>query len=150
MTVATAWLERLRRVLPAAWFGLLAGIAFLAAPAAFAVLAVPDAGRVNSHLFRGEAWTSIGLGFVLWFIERARARREALERKSSLLSTEMILVLAVLFITFVATFALQPMMPAARAGQTWLSFGQIHAASVTLFATKTLLVGALAWRAAAR
>jgi len=45
-------------------------------------------------------------------------------------------------------FALQPMMPAARAGQGPLSFGQLHALSSAFYAVKVLLLLALAWRVA--
>jgi hypothetical protein len=137
--------ERLRLLLPGAWFGLLACIALVAAPAAFAVLPAADAGRVNGRIFVVEAWASIAIALLLWLLERGRARRGS----GSVLSTEMILLLGALACTIAGSFAVQPLMPAARAGQGPLSFGQLHLLSVSLFGLKALLVALLAWRAAA-
>ncbi len=141
--------ERLRLLLPAAWFGLLACVALIAAPASFAVLAVVDAGRVNGRIFMHEAWTSVALALLLWLLERGRARRAAQAGKGSVFSTEMLLLGGTLLCTFGGYFALQPLLPAARAGQTLLSFGQLHLVSVSLFGLKLLLVASLAWRASA-
>ena len=43
--------ERLARLLPALWAGLLLAIAVVAAPAAFAALPSADAGRVVGRMF---------------------------------------------------------------------------------------------------
>ena len=142
-------LERLRRLLPALWLGLVLGVAFVAAPAPFAVLSSADAGRVNGRIFLSEAWIAVGLALVLWLLERARARRALEAGQGSMLSTEMILLVGTLLCTFGGYFALQPMLPAARVGQGPLSFGQLHGLSVALFAVKALLIAALAWRASA-
>ena len=139
-------LERLRRLLPGAWLGLLLCVALVAAPAPFAVLSAADAGRVNGRIFLNEAWISIGVALLLWLLERGRARRAAEAGQGSLLSTEMILLVGTLLCTFGGYFAVQPLLPAARAGQAALSFGQLHLLSVVLFGGKTLLVAALAWR----
>jgi hypothetical protein len=142
--------ERLRRLLPAAWLGLLACIAFVAAPASFAVIARADAGRVNGRIFQIEAWVSIGAALLLWLLERARARRAAAAGQGSVFSTEMVLLLGTLLATFAAAFGVQPMIEAARSGQAMpLGFGALHAISVGLFGLKLLLVAVLAWRAAA-
>lgn len=146
----TAWAERLRRLLPAAWLGVLACIAAIAAPASFAVLARADAGRVNGRIFAIEAWVSIALALLLWLPERARARRAAAAGRGSVLSAEMVLLLGALLATFMAAFGVQPMIEAARGGQAMpLGFGALHAISVGLFGVKLLLVAVLAWRAAA-
>jgi Domain of unknown function (DUF4149) len=142
-----AALERLRRLLPAMWLGLVLSVAFVAAPAPFAVLSAADAGRVNGRIFQSEAWIAVGVALVLWLLERARARRAVEAGHGSMLSTEMILLVGILLCTFGGYFALQPMLPAARAGAGPLTFGQLHALSVALFAVKGLLVAALAWRA---
>jgi len=145
-----ALLERLRRLLPAAWLGVLGCIAAVAAPAAFAVLARADAGRVNGRIFQLEAWISIATALVLWLLERARARRAAAAGLGSLLSTEMVLLLATLLCTFIAAFGVQPLIEAAREGRPVpLGFGPLHGLSVGLFGVKLLLVAVLAWRAAA-
>lgn len=149
MARASVLAERLRRILPALWLGLLACIAFIAAPAPFAELARDVAGRVNGRMFVREAWFSVAVALLLWLLERGRARRAAAAGQGSLFSTEMVLLLGTLLCTFVGYFAVQQLLPAARAGQAALSFGQLHAVSMALFGIKLLLVGALAWRAAA-
>ena len=140
--------SRLRRLLPGLWAGVLLCIAAIAAPAVFAQLERADAGRVVGRFFVQEAWLSLALGALLLVIERARARRAAEAGTGSILSTEMLLVLGAVFCTVAGYFALQPMMPAARAGQGPLSFGQLHALSSAFYAVKVVLLLALAWRAA--
>ena len=141
--------ERLRRLLPAVWAGVLLCIAAIAAPAAFAMLDRPDAGRVVARMFVQEAWLSLALAVLLLAMERARARAASDAGQGSVLSTEMLLVLGTVFCTVAGYFALQQLMPAARAGQGPLSFGQLHLISAVFYGAKLLLVGVLAWRAAA-
>ena len=140
--------ERLRRLIPGLWVGLLLCIAGIAAPAAFAMLARTDAGRVVGRLFVVEAWASLALAMLLLAIERGRARERAEASQGSVLSTEMLLVLGTVFCTVAGYFALQPLMPAARAGQGALSFGQLHAISAAMLVLKIMLLAVLAWRAA--
>ena len=140
--------EPLRRLLPGLWAGVLLCIAAIAAPAVFAQLERADAGRVGGRIFVQEAWLSLTLGVLLLAMERARARLAAERGTGSVLSTEMLLVLGAVFCTVAGYFALQPMMPAARAGQGPLSFGQLHALSSAFYAITLLLLLALAWRAA--
>lgn len=146
----TAFLERLRRVLPALWAGALLAIALLAAPAPFSVLPPAEAGRVNARLFAHEAWLAIAVALVLWMLERRRARQAAAAGTGSVFNTEMILIAAALFCTIAGYFGVQPLLADARSGQGALSFGQLHLASVAFFAVKTGVVSALAWRAASR
>ncbi|NRF69951.1 DUF4149 domain-containing protein [Aquincola sp. S2] len=138
--------ERLRRLLPALWAGLLLCVALIATPAPFATLASTDAGRVVARIFVQEAWISLGVALLLLFIERRRARDAAEAGRGSVLSTEMLLLLGTLFCTIAGHFGIQPMLPAARSGQGALSFGQLHGLSVLFFGAKTVLVLALAWR----
>ena len=138
--------ERLRRLLPALWAGVLLCVALIATPAPFATLDGPTAGRVVSRIFVQEAWLSLVLAVLLLSAERARARQSSEDSQGSVLNTEMLLVLGVVFCTVAGYFAIQPLLPAARAGQGALSFGQLHAASLAFFGLKTLLVLALAWR----
>ena len=140
--------ERLRRLLPGLWAGVLVCIAAIAAPAVFSQLERADAGRVVGRIFVQEAWLSLALGALLLVLERGRARLAAEAGAGSVLSAEMMLALGALFCTVAGYFALQPMMPAARAGQGPLSFGQLHAVSSVLYAVKVLLLALLAWRAA--
>ena len=135
-------------MLPGLWAGLLLCIATIATPAVFAMLERPDAGRVVGRIFVVEAWTSLALALLLLAIERARARAAAESGRGSVLSTEMLLLLGTVFCTVAGYFAVQPLMPAARAGQGPLSFGQLHAVSSVFFALKIALLAALAWRAA--
>ena len=142
-------LERLRRLLPGLWAGVLLCIAAIAAPAAFALLERPVAGQVVGWFFQREAWASVVLAALLLLIERPRARAAAEAGEGSVLSTEILLLLGTVFCTVAGYFALQPMMAAARAGQGPLSFGQLHFISVGFFAAKLLCILALAWRATA-
>ena len=91
--------ERLRRLIPGLWVGLLLCIAGIAAPAAFAMLERADAGRVVGRIFVVEAWTSLLLAVLLLAIERGRARNRDRASEGSVLSAEMLLVLATVFCT---------------------------------------------------
>ena len=140
--------ERLRRLIPGLWVGLLLCIAGIAAPAAFAMLERADAGRVVGRVFVVEAWASLMLAMLLLAIERGRARDRADTSEGSVLSAEMLLVLGTVFCTVSGYFAIQPLMAAARAGQGVFSFGQLHAISSVFFGLKIVLLVVLAWRAA--
>jgi hypothetical protein len=139
--------ERLRRLLPAVWAGLLLCVALIATPAPFATLAAPEAGRVVSRIFMQEAWASLVLALWLIAVERRRARNAAEAGSGSVLSTEMLLLFGTVFCTVAGHFGLQPLMVAARGGAGPLSFGQLHVISVLFFGAKTLLVLVLGWRA---
>lgn len=141
-------LERLRRLLPGLWAGVLLCIAGIAAPAAFALLDRPVAGQVVGWFFAREAWLSLAVAMVLTVVERGRARAAAQAGQGSVLSGELLLLLGTVFCTVAGYFALQPLMATARAGQGPLSFGQLHFISVGFFLAKLLCILALAWRAA--
>lgn len=138
--------ERLRRVLPGLWAGLMLALGAVAAPSLFALLERPDAGRVAGRLFAVEAQLSLVLCVALGLLERRRAAQRAEAGTGSRVSAELLLVLGALFCTVLGHFALQPMMEAARAGQGAWSFGALHALSSGLFLLKGLLVATLAWR----
>ena len=142
-------LERLRRLLPGLWAGVLLCIAAIAAPAAFALLERPVAGQVVGWFFQREAWLSIGVAVALLAIERSRARTAAAAGQGSVLSAEILLLMGTVFCTVAGYFALQPLMAGARTGQGPLSFGQLHFISVGFFLVKLLCIAALAWRACA-
>ena len=141
-------LGRFRSLLPGLWAGFLLCVALLAAPAAFALLAPADAGRVVARLLAQEAYASLALGVTLLGLERLAARQTASAGLASQFSAGMVLCLGALFCTVAGYFALQPLMAQARAGQGPLSFGQLHALSAAFFIVKTGLVLALVWRAA--
>lgn len=133
--------ERLARLLPALWAGLLLAIAVVAAPAAFAALPSADAGRVVGRMFIQEAWASLALAAVLLLLLRARG--------GSVRAGLTPLLWGTVACTVLGYFAVQPLMAAARAGQGALSFGQLHLISTVFYGVKTLLVLGLAWRTAA-
>jgi hypothetical protein len=140
--------ERVRRLLPALWAGMLLCVALIATPAPFATLPAHDAGRVVGRIFVQEAWTSLAIAVWLIAAERRRARDAAEAHGQSVLSTELLLLFGTLFCTVAGHFGIQPLLPGARSGLGALSFGQLHAISVLFFGVKALLVLALAWRAA--
>jgi hypothetical protein len=142
------WLDHARRLLPGVWLGWLLCVALLATPAAFALLAKPEAGQVVARMLAQEAYTSLALGLLLLVLERASARRAALAGQGPQFSTGMLLALGAVFCTVAGYFGVQPMMPAARAGQGVLSFGELHTVSAVFYMLKCGLVLVLAWRAA--
>jgi len=137
---------RFAAVVAGLWAGILLCVAAIAAPAAFATLALADAGRFVERVFAQEAYLSLGVAIVLFVIERQRSRELAAASVGSVFSANLVLLLAALFCTIAGYFAVQPMMAAARAAQGALSFGTLHAVSASLFALKGLLVLALTWR----
>ena len=141
-------LRRSLRLLPGLWAGVLLCVALLATPALFALLAQADAARVVARILSHEAYTSLALGVVLLGLERLAARQSAGAGLASQFSFGMVLCLGALFCTVAGYFALQPLMPAARAGQGPLSFGELHLLSMVFFLLKGLLLLVLAWRAA--
>lgn len=141
--------DRPQRLLTVLWAGALLCIGLVATPAPFATLATADAGRVVSRILAQEAWLSLVLGVTLLLLARRQARQAAQAQGASAFSTDMLLLLGTLFCTVAGYFAIQPLMPAARAGQGPFSFGQLHLASASFFVLKALLVMALAWRASA-
>ena len=133
-----ASLARLRLLLPPLWAGLLLGVAFIAAPSAFAALAPAQAGQVVARVFAAEAATSLSGAVLFVLLERRLGGRA--------LGAPTLLALAALFCTVAGYYALQPMMAAARAGAGALGFGALHGISLAFFGAKTLAVLALAWR----
>ena len=142
MQTVPAW----ARALVAAWLGLLATVAFVAAPAAFATLARADAGRYVARVFALEAWASLTIALVLLFAEQRRARADAEAGRGSVMSGATLVLLGTVFCTVLSHFAIEPMMVAARAGEGAWSFGALHGASTVLYGIKSLAVLALAWR----
>ncbi|WP_374673810.1 DUF4149 domain-containing protein [Ideonella sp.] len=136
--------ERLRRLLPGPWVGVLLCIALIATPAPFATLAQADAGRVVARIFAVEAPLSLALGVAMLLLERRAAR--AMGRGGW--TWPMGLAALALFCTVAGYYGVQPMLAAARAGQGAWTFGQLHALSFGLFGLKLLAVAVLAWRQA--
>jgi GNAT superfamily N-acetyltransferase len=132
--------ERLRRLLPGLWAGMLLCIAALAAPAAFAALGSAEAGQVVSRIFVREAWLSLGLAALLLGFEWRQVPQAGLGNSVLLWTT--------VVCTALGYFAVQALMPAARVRQGVFGFAQLHLISTVFYGTKTLAVLLLAWRAA--
>ena len=140
--------ERLRRLLPGLWFGVLLAIALIATPAASIALDKTSFGAVARVIFAREAPTSLVFGVLILVIERRDALVRHLATGASQFSTEMLLAAGALFCTVAGYYGLLPAMEQARAGVvTGLTFLQLHALSLAFFGVKGLLVLALAWKA---
>lgn len=137
--------QRLRRLLPGLWLGLLLTVALIATPAPFATLLQADAARVVALVLANEAYASLVFGVLVLLLER-RAARHSVEQGGTQFNTGMVLALGALFCTVAGYFALQPLMGPARAGQGPLSFGQLHALSAAFYLVKVGFVATLAWR----
>ncbi len=152
--------HRLAAWLAGIWAGILGCIGALAAPTAFATLAVTDAGRFAARLFAQEAYLSLAVAILLFALLRlgqrsgptAGSTAEPINEPThgSALSPAVLLVLGTLFCTVAGYFAVQPLMAAARAGEGRWSFGALHAVSGGLFVLKGALVAVLAWLLAPR
>ena len=142
--------SRVATLLAAMWAGVLLCIGAIAAPSAFATLAVPDAGRFAGRMFEQDAYLSVAVALVLLVIERQRSRDAAAAGTGSVMSANIVLLFGTLFCTVAGYFAVLPFMEAARAGHGTVSFLALHAISGGLFALKGLLVLVLAWRLTAR
>ena len=143
--------ELLRRFVPGVWLGVLAAIAGVAMPSAFAALGRAAAGQLARVVFEREAMLSLAFGVLVLIAER-RAGVDAHEATgASQFTSGMMLALGAIFCTVAGFYGLQPLMEAARAGRpTALSFGQLHVVSLAFFAAKGLMVLALAWKALRR
>jgi hypothetical protein len=138
------WLDRGAGLVSALWAGLLLCIGVMATPAAFALLATADAGRVAGRMFAQEAYLALALSTALILADRWQ-RRDGLAA-GPVFGTNLLLLLGAVFCTVAGYFAVQPMMATARAGQGPVSFGALHAISSVFFLIKGLLVLSLAWR----
>jgi hypothetical protein len=140
--------ERLRRLLPGLWCGVLLAVALIAAPAASGALDKASFGAVARAIFAREAPTSLVFGVLILMLERRAALDRHLATGVSQFSTEMVLAIGALFCTVAGYYGLQPMMEQARAGgPSTPTFMQLHAVSLAFFGAKGLLALALAWRA---
>ncbi len=143
-------LARLSIVAAGLWAGLVASVGFVAAPAAFAVLERAQAGAYVGRVFSMEAHASLVFAVAVLLLERRLAVQAARVSGVSALSLETILALLALFCTVAGYFAVQPMMEAARAGQSAWSFATLHAVSLGFFGVKGLALLALVWRQSGR
>jgi hypothetical protein len=142
----TPLIGRAAAVVAALWAGVLLCVAAIAAPSAFATLAVADAGRFVGRVFEQEAYLSVGVALVLFVVERQRSREAAAAGVGSVFSANLVLLLGTLFCTVAGYFAVIPMMQAAREGRGSVSFALLHVVSGGFFVLKGILVLVLAWR----
>jgi len=148
MTSPDSSRERLRRLLPGLWCGVLLAIALIAAPAAAGSLDRATFGAVARAIFAREAPASLVFGVLILMLERRAALDRHEEAGTSQFSLEMVLALGALFCTVAGYYGLEPLMERARSGAaTAPTFMQLHAVSLAFFGVKGLLALALAWRA---
>jgi hypothetical protein len=141
-------LLRFQSWLAALWTGLIVAVGGLAAPSLFTVLDRQLAGVAAGRIFTLEAKVSLGVAVLLFAIERRRVR-DLVESgvTTTVMTSNLLLILGALFLTIFGEFALHPMIEAAKAGQsTALSFGALHGISASLFWLRAVVVGSLAWR----
>ena len=143
---------RFQALLSGLWAGALLAIGGVAAPALFSVLERHQAGSGAGQIFHIESRLSLAFAILLFVLERRRVRDEVEQGASqSAMSAHLLMVLGALFLTVLGGFALQPMIQAAKAGEsTALSFAALHGISASLYWLKTVLVLALAWRSTLR
>ena len=141
-------LLRFQTWLAGVWMGLIVATGGLAAPSLFMVLERELAGKAAGRIFTLEAKVSLAFAVLSFAIERRRVR-DLVESgaSTSVMTSNLLLILGALFLTIFGEFALHPMMEAVKAGQaSALSFGALHGISAGLFWVRALLVGSLAWR----
>lgn len=144
-------MERIQACLAGLWAGVVIGVGGIAAPSLFLALDRAQAGKGAGQVFAIEARVSLALAIVLFLLERRRSGAAVEQgRGRSVMTPEILLILAALFFTVFGYFALQPMMAAAKAGQlTPLSFGAVHGLSAAMFWLKGLALVTLTWRLSA-
>ncbi len=97
-------------------------------------------------MFAIEAYASLAVAILILVLLRRIGARFGESNPSAGFNTNVLLVLGSLFCTITGYFVLHPMLAAAKAGESGLSFGALHGLSAACFALKALLVLALAWR----
>lgn len=141
-------LLRFQTWLAGIWVGVIIAAGGLAAPSLFMVLERELAGKAAGRIFTIEAKVSLAFAILIFAIERRRVRDLAESGVTTTVMTgNLLLVLAALFLTIFGEFALHPMIEAAKAGQpTPLSFGALHGISAIMYWVRAVIVASLAWR----
>lgn len=141
----------LQRVLLAIWVGAALAIGYLAAPVLFSTL--DDrvlAGMVAGKMFSATAWLGLGCGAGIVLLHAARGAGETMPR------VVLGCVLAMLMLTGVGHFGLQPIMADLKAqaapgemleGVLRERFAMWHGVSSVLFLVQSLLGLVALWRA---
>jgi hypothetical protein len=118
--------SRVAAVVLTLWAGSLWTICALAAPAAFAVLDRPAAGRLAGTLFRIETW--LGFACAMMLFAAAVVNKPLATRVGPPW-----LIAATAGAPLLSELALSPMMAAARAANDMARFGLLHGLSAVLF-----------------
>lgn len=124
-------MSRLAAVILTLWAGSLWTICAIAAPAAFAVLDRPAAGRLAGTLFQIATWLGAACALILFataFVHKPLAVR---------LSPSW-LVAATASAPLLSELVLSPMMAAARAADDMSRFGMLHGLAAVLFVAAAL------------
>jgi len=123
--------SRLAAVVLTLWAGSLWTICAIAAPAAFAVLDRPAAGRLAGTLFQIATWLGAVCALLLFaaaFVHKPLATR----------LTPAWLVAATAAAPLLSELVLSPMMAAARAANDMSRFGMLHGLAAVLFVAAAL------------
>lgn len=128
-------MSRFAAVVLTLWAGSLWTICAIAAPAAFAVLERPAAGRLAGTLFQIETW--LGAACALILFAAAFAHKPLATRLGPPW-----LIAATAAAPLLSELVLSPMMAAARAANDMGRFGMLHGLAAVLFVAAAL--GALA------
>ena len=124
-------MSRLAAVVLTLWAGSLWTICAIAAPAAFAVLDRPAAGRLAGTLFQIATWLGAVCALLLFaaaFVHKPLATR----------LTPAWLVAATAAAPLLSELVLSPMMAAARAANDMSRFGMLHGLAAVLFVAAAL------------
>ena len=128
-------MSRLAAVVLTLWAGSLWTICAIAAPAAFAVLDRPAAGRLAGTLFRIETWLGFACAMLLFIAA-------VVQKPLAVRIGPPWLIAATAAAPLLSDLVLSPMMASARAANDMARFGMLHGLSAILFVAAAL--GALA------
>ena len=124
-------MSRFAAVVLTLWAGSLWTICAIAAPAAFAVLDPPAAGRLTGTLFQIATW--LGAACALILFAAALAHKPLAARLSPSW-----LIAATAAAPLLSELVLSPMMAAARAANDMDRFGMLHGLAAVLFVAAAL------------
>jgi hypothetical protein len=136
-----------RQLVAALWAGSLWAIGYLAAPAVFSSVDSTLAGAVVGKLLTREAWLSMACAVLLLALVRLAPDLDAKRRR--LLN---MLVLAMLALTLVNYFGLQPLMAqlreaagagGVRASPHWTQFAILHGVAQLVYVIESVLAAVL-------
>jgi hypothetical protein len=132
-----SWKARLPVLASALWWGSLTAIGFLAVPLLFANASSPAvAGTLASHLFRGQAWMSLGCGLLILM----SARDEEGTATIGWAGGAVAYVLPAMLCALLQEFAVAPRIVARQDLALW------HSAGTLLYAVQWLCALVVLWK----